>query len=43
MPPTQKTSKGFEIPIPKEEDFERLVKKVAKPVKKLSRVRRPKK
>jgi hypothetical protein len=29
--PTQKTDKGLEIPIPKRKDFERLVKKVARP------------
>ena len=27
--PKQKTPKGLEIPVPKEEDFERLVKKAA--------------
>ena len=29
---TQKTPKGYEIPIPTEDDFEQLVKKAATPV-----------
>lgn len=29
--PTQKTPKGYEIPVPKREDVERLLAKAAKP------------
>jgi hypothetical protein len=36
---TQKTKKGYEIPVPKRSDFERLLKKAAKP----SGTRRPSK
>ncbi len=39
--PKQKTPKGYEIPIPKEEHFERLVKKTANPTP--STTRSPKK
>lgn len=38
--PTERTPKGFEVPIPKREDFLRNLKKIAKP--KGSATRRPK-
>ena len=31
--PSQKTPKGYEIPIPKRSDFARLVKKAAQPLR----------
>ncbi len=42
-PPKQKTPKGAEIPIPKRKEFEVVLDAAAKPVKKQSGVRRPKK
>ena len=41
--PTQKTAKGYEIPIPKRSDFLRVLDKAAQPLKRLSPRRRPKK
>ncbi len=40
---TQRTAQGEEIPIPKRKDFHPILDVAAKPVKKRSRVRRPKK
>lgn len=40
--PTQKTAKGYEIPVPKRRDFDQMLTKLAKPPKK-SAPRRPKK
>ena len=39
----QKTLQGHEIPIPSRQEVEDALDKMAKPVKKPSRVRRPKK
>ena len=40
--PTQTTPKGYEIPVPKKRDFDQMLERAAKPVKK-SAPRRPKK
>lgn len=40
--PTEKTPKGFEVPIPKREDFLRNLKKIAKAKPKGSATRAPK-
>jgi hypothetical protein len=40
---TQKTPKGFVIPIPKQKDFFDVLEKAAKPTKPLAPRRRPKK
>ena len=40
---TQKTPKGYEIPIPKRGDFDAILDKVAKPAKRSTPKRRPSK
>jgi TfoX/Sxy family transcriptional regulator of competence genes len=40
--PTQTTSKGYEIPIPKKRDFDQMLERAANPIKK-SAARRSKK
>ena len=41
--PTQKTPEGYEIPVPKREDFMRDLEKVAKPKRRWLGLRRSKK
>lgn len=43
MDKKQRTKEGHEIPVPKRKDFDAVLNAVVKPVKKPSRVRRPKK
>jgi hypothetical protein len=38
---TQRTSKGYEIPIPKRKGFDAILDKVAKPAKRSTAKRRP--
>ena len=38
---TQKTAKGYEIPVPKRADFDDMLDKVAKPAKRSTTKRRP--
>ena len=38
---TQKTPKGYEIPVPKRADFDKILDKVAKPAKRSTPKRRP--
>jgi hypothetical protein len=38
---TQKTAKGYDIPIPKRGDFDAILDKVAKPAKRSTPKRRP--